>query len=702
MNILTADRTITKRSSTLFGRHASPRVRAQQIIMDFVSAWLASLLAFAAVGAASAAGLGYALTVSLLLAAAFTAGVAAFGAYRGRPWTVDSNEVGILFGGTVAGGILFAVVAALAGAHFRVAPLGIVVALICSAFLSIAQRVAVEALARNRRRNSPSSEATIIVGAGNAAQTLIHVIEENERFPFKVVGCVDDDFIEKRVGKTPLLGKVSDLPVLIGRHNVATVIVAIPSAPRALIDRVGAICHKHSASNGKPVVIKVLPGVSDLLAGRIRYSRSEDIKLEDLLRRDLVRVDLSLVEPHLENRIVLVTGAGGSIGSELCRQIVAFRPKLLLLLGHGENSLFAIHQELSAKMGFTRTRIVLADVADAARIRTVFSQYRPHIVFHAAAHKHVPIVEDNVCEAVRNNVFGTHVVALAAAAAGVAKFVLLSTDKAVNPTSIMGVTKRISEHICQSFARRTGTEFVSVRFGNVLGSRGSVLPIFKEQIDCGGPVTVTHKDMKRYFMTIPEAVSLVLQAMSIGRDGQVFVLDMGEPVNILQLAETMVSLCGLTPYRDIDIVVTGIRPGEKLFEEILTTKEGMSRTSHERLFIAQQERMEYDVVAGYLSQLERASRFDDLDTILHVLGRLVPSYEPGAHLRGAKPQDVFEAKVATNGSPFVVGASALSHDGAGSTNGETLPGTVVPETESLGETASTNGEATRSTASTSN
>jgi len=396
-------------------------------------------------------------------------------------------------------------------------------------------------------------------------------------------------------------------------------------------------CAKDLGPEGVAPAVKILPGVLELLNDGMRVSRIRPVQPEDLLPRDPVKVDLEEIAPHVENSVILVTGAGGSIGSELCRQIVGLNPSLLLLLGHGENSLFAIEEELKLKFGFHRTKIILADVADAARIRNVFSKYRPHVVFHAAAHKHVPIVEANMCEAVRNNVLGTHVVALAAAAAGAAKFVLLSTDKAVNPTSVMGATKLLSEIISQSFVNQTGTEFVTVRFGNVLESRGSVIPIFKKQIENGGPVTVTHREMQRYFMTIPEAVSLVLQAMAIGRDGQVLVLDMGKPVNILKLAETLITLSGLTPYRDIDIVETGIRPGEKLFEEILTSHEGLSTTSHARLFIAQQERVAYDTLVLGLRALESAARTGDETAIIDVLRNFVKSYQPGPHLQEERP-----------------------------------------------------------------
>jgi len=490
---------------------------------------------------------------------------------------------------------------------------------------------------RRRSARTAGASRTIVVGARDAARAVIRLLDQRDSLPFDVVGCVDDD-ATRSVEGVPVLGKPADLGALIDTHAIDTIIVAATSARRRLVKIVMAAC----ANAGRRPAVKVLPHLDQLLTGKVEYSPVRDVRLEDLLQRDPVEVDPSRVAPHLENRIVLVTGAGGSIGSELCRQISRFNPKLLVLVGHGENSLVAIDQELRTELGFTKTEVALADVADGFRVRSIFSQYRPHIVFHAAAHKHVPILESNVCEAVRNNVFGTHAVALAAAAAGVAKFVMISTDKAVNPTSVMGATKRVAELICQSFERRTGTEFVSVRFGNVLGSRGSVIDVFKKQIEMGGPLTVTHPDMVRYFMTIPEAVALVLDATAIGRDGQVCVLDMGKPVSVVELAENLVRLCGLRPYDDVDIVFTGIRPGEKLREEILTSHEldnpdehpSDDPTAHERLFVAQQERVVYEKLVGILTDLEVAVRTPDAQTVIATLRRLVPSFVPGDHLRG--------------------------------------------------------------------
>lgn len=359
------------------------------------------------------------------------------------------------------------------------------------------------------------------------------------------------------------------------------------------------------------------------------------IDLAALLGRPPIASDVSAVAPYIEDHVIMVTGAGGSIGSELCRQIAMLKPRRLLLLGHGENSLFEIDRELRTLHGFHDTELILADVADAARIRAALSMHRPAIVFHAAAHKHVPIIENNVCEAVRNNVLGTRVLALAAAAAGVSKFVFVSTDKAVNPTSVLGATKRIAEMIVQSFEGRTATQFVCVRFGNVLGSRGSVVKVFCSQIERGGPVTITHRKMQRFFMTIPEAASLILTAASVGRDGQVCILDMGAPVSIPWLAEQLIRCYGKIPYRDIDIVETGIRPGEKLYEELLTTQEGLTATSVDKIFVAQQERQSYDALARHALLLERVIQLDDARSVKRLIATVVPSfsgYQPDSPL----------------------------------------------------------------------
>lgn len=438
-----------------------------------------------------------------------------------------------------------------------------------------------------------------------------------------------------------------------GIANVAAGVVVVCGVLQAIVAR----------PRPRRSVVGVDGAVVPALA-TIRRASLPDFQWDVLLNRPPAAIDLALVEPYVRDNTVLVTGAGGSIGSEICRQVATLEPKLLVLLGHGENSLFAIQQELNER-SFLRTKIVLADVGDIQAVRNVFARCQPDIVLHAAAHKHVPILEENVCEAVRNNVFGTHNVALAAAAAGTSRVVLLSTDKAVRPTSVMGATKRTCELICQSFAHRTPTEFVSVRFGNVLGSRGSVLPLFIRQIRNGGPVTITHRDMQRFFMTIPEAVSLVLQAMVMGDDGQVFVLDMGKPLRIIDVARRVIELHGLIPNKDIEIVETGMRPGERLHEELLTEVEGVTQTSHQRLWIAQQERLEYDVLAAAIADMERAVRISDAHEAISILKSLVPTFTPGQHLFPQPPPEaerinVIHGVAANNGNGIVPHYSSAS------------------------------------------
>jgi FlaA1/EpsC-like NDP-sugar epimerase len=573
------------------------------------------------------------ITAILLMTAIFLVAQLGFGVIRSvTERGVDFRRVTKIVIAAIAGGLIAALLIPILPVDIGLELGPIVAAALMVALFTIIYYFALAEFKRSRGDGRQDAQPTIIVGSGKAAAALIELIQDNEFFRYSVVGCVDDEILAPHVAGKPVLGAIDALPGFISKYKIGCIIIAIPSAPKHLVKRVMSVSVRSVGRGGKPPAVKILPGVLELLKDGVKSSRVRPVQPEDLLPRDPVRVELSEIAPHVANRVILVTGAGGSIGSELCRQIVTLNPSLLLLLGHGENSLFDIDEELKLKYRFKRTKVILADVADAARIRSVFSEYRPHVVFHSAAHKHVPIVESNVCEAVRNNILGTHVVALAAAAAGTAKFVLLSTDKAVNPSSVMGATKRVSELISQSFENQTGTEFVTVRFGNVMESRGSVIPIFKKQIENGGPVTITHRDMQRYFMTIPEAASLVMMAMAIGRDGQVLVLDMGKPVKILRLAETLITLSGLTPHRDIEIVEIGIRPGEKLFEEILTTYEGLSTTSHSRLFVAQQERLAYETLAHGLARLEAGVRTGDQLAVLGELQKLVPSFQPGPHL----------------------------------------------------------------------
>jgi len=426
----------------------------------------------------------------------------------------------------------------------------------------------------------------LIVGAGDAGAILGRELAKPADPTRKLVGYIDDDRAKKGstlCGVKVFGGRVL-IPKVVREENVQEIIIAMPSAPPDVIREIVLECQ------GLGVRIRALPRLLDMAGRPPELQMVKDIEIEDLLGRPEVKLDTEEIENYIRGKRVLVTGAGGSIGSEICRQVCTYKPELLILLGHGENSIFETRMRLDTAFPDVRKESVIADVRDSIRIQEVFAIYKPHVVFHAAAHKHVPLMEENLTEAIKTNIFGTLNVARAAMAYEAEKFVMISTDKAVNPTSVMGVTKRIAEMIVQYMNVLTEkTAFLSVRFGNVLGSRGSVVPIFKEQIARGGPVTITHPDMKRYFMTIKEAVQLVLQAGTMGIGGEIFVLDMGKPVRIVELAEQMIRLAGRTPYVDVDIVFSGMRPGEKLFEELLTAEEGTTATHHSQILVATQK-----------------------------------------------------------------------------------------------------------------
>lgn len=421
----------------------------------------------------------------------------------------------------------------------------------------------------------------LIIGAGDGGVLTARELRNHYGNQVNVVGFIDDDPLKQsqQVLGCPVLGTKESIAEVVVKYNVDEIIVSMPSVPRKVIREFVVLAQK----TGKKV--KLLPGVFDLIEGNVTVNEIREVQIEDLLGRDPVEADLEGMRAYMKDKIVLVTGAGGSIGSELCRQILTFNPKKLLLLDNCENNMYEIEMELRKS---TQVRLVplVKDIRDKDAIQAVFATYQPNVVFHAAAHKHVPLMEQNPEEAIKNNVYGTYQVALACHNFGTDKFVLVSTDKAVNPTSVMGASKRIAEMLIQYLDGKSQTNYVAVRFGNVLGSRGSVIPLFRKQIEAGGPVTVTHQDMIRYFMTIPEAVQLILQAGALAEGGEIFVLDMGDPVRIVDLAETLIRLSGFQPYTDIDVAITGMRPGEKLFEELLTAEEGVNATTHERIFVA--------------------------------------------------------------------------------------------------------------------
>lgn len=457
-----------------------------------------------------------------------------------------------------------------------------------------------------RERNTkiqPYHKKALIVGAGSAGTLVAKELrlsgKSTHLYPF---AFVDDDpsKLHLKVMGIPVVGTIKDIPYQIKKLDISTIIIAIPSAPRKKIAEVINVCKQTRTQ------IKLLPRVSDILNGKVSINMIRDVHVEDLLGREPAKINLEEIAGYVTNKTVLVTGAGGSIGSELCRQISKFKPKKLVLLGHGENSLFVIENELKKTFPNVVYKSIIASIQDRKRIEHVFLFHHPDVVFHAAAHKHVPLMESNPTEAIKNNVFGTKNVAECAHQFGIERFVLISTDKVVNPTSVMGVTKRIAETLVQYLDQTSNTKFVSVRFGNVLESRGSVVPLFKQQIKEGGPVTVTHPDMVRYFMTIPEAVQLVIQAGAIAQGGERFVLDMGEPVKISKLARDLIRLSGLDPDKDIKIEYTGIRPGEKLFEEMLTSEEMTTATKHDLIYVAKPCYQSQVDFLSILTKLEQA------------------------------------------------------------------------------------------------
>lgn len=473
----------------------------------------------------------------------------------------------------------------------------------------------------NQRRHwrQPVRKRALVVGAGDAGQMVLKELAQRADLGVDVVGMVDDDpmKLKKRIGSITVFGTTKELRNLAENLCVDQVIIAMPSAPPHEIRRIVDICREAE------VEPRILPGLFELIDGRVSVSQLREVSLEDLLGREPVHMDSAAITSYLEGRCVLVTGAGGSIGSELCRQILKFQPAKILLLGRGENSIFAIHQELKKRPEPVEIIPIIADVRDHERMQAVFDRHKPAVVFHAAAHKHVPLMEENVSEAITNNVRGTQILAELAHRTHVETFVLVSSDKAVNPSSVMGATKRMAEMIVQSLDTRSETRFASVRFGNVLASRGSVIPLWKQQIAQGGPVTVTHADATRYFMLIPESVQLILQAGALASGGEIYVLDMGKPVRIIDLAYDLIRFSGLRPNQDVKVEVVGLRPGEKLHEELLTAEEGLTKTTYEKIFVGQPAKIDHQLLYNQIDSLVTAARADDeasvrnqLDTVL--------------------------------------------------------------------------------------
>lgn len=477
--------------------------------------------------------------------------------------------------------------------------------------------------ARRKNHNKNNSISVMIVGAGDAGNTIIKEINSSY-FSTMRIRCIIDDDPQKwgrYIQGIKVVGGRDKIVENASLHDIDEIIIAIPSAGRRTIKEIVEIAQQTNCK------LRTLPGMYQLVNGEVDVSKLRDVDVEDLLGRDPIKVDLDSILGYVKGKTVLVTGGGGSIGSELCRQIASHQPKQLIILDIYENNAYEIQQELKIKYPDLNLLVLIASVRNARRINKIFATYKPDIVYHAAAHKHVPLMEVSPDEAVKNNVFGTWKTAQAAADNGVKKFVMISTDKAVNPTNVMGATKRICEMIIQTFDKYYDTEFVAVRFGNVLGSNGSVIPLFRKQIEAGGPVTVTHPDIIRYFMTIPEAVSLVLQAGVYAKGGEIFVLDMGEPVKILDLARNLIRLSGYKVDDDIRIEFTGLRPGEKLYEELLMSEEGMKETGNKLIHIGKPIEFDERKFFVQLKQLKDAVE-NEADDIRSMIQEIVPTYVP--------------------------------------------------------------------------
>ena len=470
------------------------------------------------------------------------------------------------------------------------------------------------------KRRRIKRQPALIVGAGRMGATLAKAMVGRADAELELRGFVDDDHRKKggSLSGLKVLGTTGDLARLVDELNIKKVVIAVDAAQGKEIRRIVDVC------SAIPVRTQIVPSLNEIAHGRVSVSRIRDVQIEDLLGREPVHLDDKNLHDFLENKVVMVTGAGGSIGSELVRQITGYRPAKLLLVERSEYFLFKISAELSSETSSVDFVPLIADICDEPRMREIFETHRPAVVFHAAAHKHVPLMETNAAEAIKNNVLATNLIGNLSGEFNVGHFVLISTDKAVNPTSVMGASKRVAEVVLQSLEHRFSTRYIAVRFGNVLGSAGSVVPIFRQQIKKGEAITVTHKDMTRYFMTIPEASQLVLQAGALGNGGEIFILDMGQPIRILDLAEDMIRLSGLTPYEDIDVIFTGIRKGEKLFEELEITGENLLKTVHPKIFIGKIATYAEEDVAAALRNFRKAVEDRDEEQIRRLFNAFVP------------------------------------------------------------------------------
>ncbi|MBI6026985.1 nucleoside-diphosphate sugar epimerase/dehydratase [Clostridium perfringens] len=471
--------------------------------------------------------------------------------------------------------------------------------------------------------NISNLEKILIIGAGSCGQLIIEEVRKQNPIKQKVIGVIDDN--PSKIGTylrgIKILGNRNKIIAISEEKNIDLILIAMPSVDGKTKKEIIEICQNTRAK------IKIIPGMYELIDGKVSLSRMRDIDLRDLLGREEVILDKQGIKDYIENKVVMVTGGGGSIGSELCRQIAKFSPKLLLILDIYENNAYELENELISNFKNLKEKVLIASVREEKRLENIFNEYKPQVIFHAAAHKHVPLMERNPEEAIKNNVIGTLNVAECAHKYGAERFVLISTDKAVNPTNVMGASKRMCEMIIQAIDKNSNTEFVAVRFGNVLGSNGSVIPLFKKQIAKGGPVTLTHKKITRYFMLIPEAAQLVLQAGAYAKGGEIFVLDMGNPVLIYDLAKDLIKLSGFEPEVDIKIEITGLRPGEKLYEELLMDEEGLRKTSHEKIFIAKPGEYDFEMLKLGVNALKKIADLGDGETLKTALQFIVKTYK---------------------------------------------------------------------------
>ncbi len=475
----------------------------------------------------------------------------------------------------------------------------------------------------NMLASKKNGKRVLVIGAGSLSVMFLRDAAENKRINYNIVGLIDDDVTKqkKHIYNSRVIGTRDDIEKICKKEKIQEIIFAIYDMPAKDKTELLDICSRTGLK------VKIIPGVEAALTGGVNLQKIREVEIEDLLEREPIKLNNKLIGEDILGKTVLVTGGGGSIGSELCRQIVKFQPKKLVILDIYENTTYELQNELEEKYPNQKLEVLIASVRDKVRLEKIFEEYKPSIVFHAAAHKHVPLMEFSPCEAIKNNVFGTYNTARCAIKYGVNKFVLISTDKAVNPTNVMGATKRMCEMIVQTLEQENKTEFVAVRFGNVLGSNGSVVPRFKKQIQQGGPITVTHPEITRFFMTIPEAAQLVLQAAAYAKGGEIFVLDMGEPVKIYNLARKMIALSGLKEGEDIEIKFTGLREGEKLYEELLMEEEGLEKTAHSKIYIGQPLDINKEMLEEKLAKLESVIE-KDIAEIKEVVAEVIPTYKP--------------------------------------------------------------------------